>query len=151
MTRSVPVAMILLVVLAALVALPSRTDAGASHDKVVNGYVKDNAGNPYAGVTVMVTIDGNSHSEETNSAGFYDLQFLAAEWTVGSTIFVLAEASPGDQQSTSELADDSFVQSMDDLIFPYEIPEMGTPIGLIVAGVLVGAVAVVVITFVRRR
>jgi len=147
-----PIALAMCVVLVAvLLSVPKTTSAAGTHDKVVNGYVEDNAGNPYPGVTVSVTIDGNVKSELTNSAGYYDLQFLLAEWTVGSTIFVVAQYQSGAPQTTNVAADDSFTQTMTTLIFPYEIPEMGSSLGLIAAGILVGAVAIVVVTFVRRK
>jgi hypothetical protein len=150
--RILPIALAICVVLVAVALfVPQTASAGATHDKIVNGYVEDNAGNPYPGVTVAVTIDGNTKSELTNSLGYYDLLFLSAEWTVTSTISVVAQYQSGSPQSTSVAADDSVAQTMTTLIFPYEIPEMGSSLGLIAAGILVGAVAIVVVTFVRRK
>jgi len=152
MKRVLPIALAVCVVLVAvLLSVPKTASAVATHDKVVNGYVEDNAGNPYPGVTVAVTIDGNVKSELTNSLGYYDLLFLSAEWTVGSTIYVVAQYQSGSPQTTSVVADDSMFQTMTLLVFPYEIPEMGSSLGLIAAGILVGAVAIVVVTFVRRK
>jgi hypothetical protein len=152
MKRILPIALAMCVVLVAvLLSVPKIASAGASHFKIVDGYVQDNKGNPYAGVTVSVTIDGNVKSELTNSAGFYDLLFLSAEWTVGSTISVVAQYQSGEPQTTSAVADDSNAQTMTTLVFPYEIPEMGSSLGLVAAGILVGAVAIVVVTFVRRK
>jgi len=152
MKKVLPIALAISVVLVAvLLSVPKTASAGATHDKIVNGYVRDNAGNPYPGVTVTITIDGNVKSELTSSLGYYDLLFLSAEWTVGSTIFVVAQDQSSNQQTTSPVADDSVAQTMTTLVFPYEIPEMGSSLGLIAAGILVGAVAVVVVTFVRRK
>lgn len=152
MKRVLPIALAVCVVLVAvLLSVPKTASAGATHDKVVNGYVRDNAGNPYPGVTVTVTIDGNAKSELTNSLGYYDLLFLSAEWTVGNTTFVVAQDQYSNQQTTSVAADDSVAQTMTTLVFPYEIPEMGSSLGLIAAGILVGAVAIAVVTFVRRK
>jgi len=152
MKRILPIALAMCVVLVAvLLSVPKTASAAGPNPKTVNGYVEDNSGNPYPGVTVSVTIDGNVKSELTNSLGYYDLQFLSAEWTIGSTIFVVAQYQSGSPQTTSDLAEDSFIQTMDLLKFPYEIPEMGSSLGLIAAGILVGAVAIVVVTYVRRK
>jgi len=152
MKKILPIALAICVVLVAvLLSVPKTASADASNPKTVNGYVRDNAGNPYPGVTVTVTIDGNVKSELTSSLGWYDLYFLETEWTEGSTIFVVAQDQYGDQQTTNALADGSIFQTMTLLVFPYEIPEMGSSLGLIAAGILVGAVAIVVVTFVRRK
>ena len=132
-----------------MMAVPATVSADATHPKWVNGFITDIMGNQLGGATVSVTIDGNTKAETADGDGFYQVSFIATEWTVGSNIHVVATYDSQEAWS-DELADDTFVQAVD-VQYPYEIPQFGGSVGLVVAGVFVAAVSVVLLADNRRR
>jgi hypothetical protein len=148
--KSVSAVVILWVMLlSVMLAVPATVSADATHPKWVSGYVIDIMGNPQAGWEVSVTIDGNTKTETSASDGFYQVQFAMTEWTVGSTIYV--EATHESKQAENDtLADDSFVQVVN-VQYPYEIPQFGGTLGLLIAGAFVAVVSIVLLTDKKRK
>ena len=130
-------------------AISTNVSAAESHGTWVRGFVYDNKANIVPGAVVTVTIDGNPHSYTTDSVGFYNTVFADSEWTVGHDIDIVAIKDTL-QTTWSNVTIDSQFQ-WNNFTFPYEIPEHGSPLGLAVAGVFVGIVAVVALTYSRKH
>ena len=141
------VAMFLLVALMLLV--PGHAQADEVTPKWVRGYVYDIDGLLLAGANVTVTVDGNARSEDTDSSGFYQVEFSPSEWTIGHEISIVAVKNGlvGTNSTTAVagIPQDLYCQ------IPYEIPEHGSPLGLLIAGGLLGIVAIVALTMIRRK
>ncbi len=134
-------AMSFAIVSAAMLFVPSLASAAATHSKVVNGYVLDNAGKRLPGASVSITIDGNTRTTTTDANGFYTVNFPKSQWTVGSNIHVAATYN-SNVATNDTLADDSAIQAIW-VEFMYEIPQFGGSLGLLVAGIFIAAISVV--------
>ena len=147
-------ALVLLVLAVAFV--PAATEAG-SHPKQVRGYVYDQTGRKVADAQVTVTMkDGETQisakTDTSDSTGYFSCSFGTTEWYIGNRIVVTATyQSLQATNSTEVYCDDAFFQ-WENVTFPYEIPEFGGGfVGLLITGLLLGAVAVGALVFVRRK
>jgi hypothetical protein len=147
---------VLVLVMLAVAVIPSATMA-ATHPKLVIGYVYDQSGRkvPDAQVTVTMMNGGTQVSAKTDtsdSKGYFSCNFGMTEWNIGNKIVVTAiynslEAT----NSTTVLCNDEF-QQWENITFPYEIPELGNGIaGFLATGLLIGAMAVAFLVFVRKK
>jgi len=139
-------------VLAFSVAVPANC-AAATDPVTVRGYIYDLAGNVVEGASVTVSMkDGetvvSTKTDESDASGYYSTLFLAVEWNLGNTVYVVAEFS-GNQQPNSTVATDDPVIPVD-VHFTFEIPEFGFDAGLLVAGLGIGAVAVGALAWRRK-
>jgi len=119
--------------------------------KKITGIVRDFAGNPLSGANVVVTMmDGETvvsmKSDQTDSNGTYEVSFPWLEWDVGYSIEVTAIFN-GAEESNSTVADATVGQEVN-VTYPYEIPQFGSLLGLLLAAALVGVTGVVLL---RRR
>jgi hypothetical protein len=108
-------------------------------------------GTPIPGAHVSVTIKNGevvivTKTTTTDAYGYYVVTFDQDEWGIGYTIDVTAEYGEVQQTETIE-ADGSTAQTVD-IQFPFEIAQFGNWLGFLLAGALVGVVAM---TFLKRR
>jgi hypothetical protein len=133
--------------------------SAATDPKYVMGYVKDSADRVLVGASIVVNMkdSGNttvlfSKSGTTNGAGFYSLGFLPTEWNVGDIIEVISDYS-GNQikvYSAATLLTLPF-NHWANITYPYEIPEFGSTVGLIIGGVAIGVVGAVFLVIRKRK
>ena len=147
-------ALVLLVL--AMAVLPAATQA-ASHPKQVRGYVYDQDGRKVAGAQVTVTMKNgtttvSAKTDTSDSVGYFSCDFASSEWNITDRILVTATyKSLQATNSTIVLCDNAFFQ-WENITFPYEIPELGSGyVGILIAGLLVGAVAVAALVLMRRK
>ncbi len=148
------VALVVFVLAAAV--LPSASLA-ASHPKQVRGYVYDQDGRKVADAQVTVKMmDGETQvsvkTDTSDSVGYFACDFVEADWNIGNRILVTATYKSLQATNTTVLlCNDAFYQ-WENITFPYEIPELGNGfVGILVTGLVLGAVAVVALVFMRRR
>lgn len=146
------VSIVALSVLAFSVAVPANC-AAADSPVFVRGYIYDSEGRLVEGASVTVSMkDGetviSTKTDNSDSSGFYSTTFLAVEWDVGNTVYVIAEFS-GNQQPNWTVAIDT-EEIYVDVHFTFEIPEFGFDAGLLVAGLGIGAVAVGALVWRRK-
>jgi parallel beta-helix repeat protein len=116
--------------------------------KLVFGIVRGDDGNPLegAGVTVVMK-DGETvvsmKAALTDSSGAYNVTFEWLLWNVGYTIEVTATYESV-QASNSTDADVNAAQEVD-VTYEYEIPDFGSLWGFLIAGLLVGAVGIILL------
>jgi parallel beta-helix repeat protein len=119
--------------------------------KTIKGQVRDQMDTPIPGAQVAVTIKNGeivivTKTTTTDTDGYYAVTFDQDEWEIGYTIDVTVEY--GEVQPTETiLADGSTTQTVD-IQLPFAIAQFGDWVGLLLAGVLVGAVAMI---FLKRR
>ncbi|HXK37151.1 MAG TPA: carboxypeptidase-like regulatory domain-containing protein [Candidatus Paceibacterota bacterium] len=152
-------ASVIILALGSFVILGVPQAAAADDPKLVWGWVKDSADRVLVGADIVVNIwdptnttNRASRSDTTDGAGFYSVNFLAADWQIGDWIEVLCDYN-GAQDDNGTVAGDTaapFIQYIN-ITYPYEIPEFGSALGLIVSGAAVGAVAVVMMVYFRRK
>jgi len=134
--------------------------SAAADPKYVMGYVKDSADRVLVGASIVVNIrDGasnttvlSSKSATTTGAGFYSVGFLPAEWSVGDIIEVISDYS-GNQikvYSAATLLTLPF-NHWANITYPYEIPEFGSTVGLIIGGVAIGVVGAIFLVVRKRK
>ena len=139
----------------AMFMVPATTQA-ATHTKDVRGYVYDAQYRTIEGADVTVTMfisESNPrtvHSELSNAAGYYNLQFQDAEWEIGDTIQVIATFSGQQSDPNETAATNAFYQWLNATAFEFEIPQFGSTVGLLLTVGIIGVVAVTVM-FWRRR
>jgi hypothetical protein len=138
------------VLLAAMLAVPASVSADAPTPKWINGFVMDVMGRHLPNADVSITIDTTTHSEQADSDGFYSLQFQTTEWTIGSVIHIVATYNSQQATNESATASAAIVQWMN-VTYPYEIPQFGSPLGLLLAGGFVAAVSIVLLTDKKRK
>lgn len=119
--------------------------------KTIRGQVRDQMDTPIPGAQVVVTIKNGEEvivtkSTTTDGDGHYVLTFDQDEWGIGYTIEVTAVYDEMQQTETIE-ADGSTVQTVD-IQFPFEIAQFGNALGFLLAGALVGVIAMI---FLKRR
>jgi parallel beta-helix repeat protein len=119
--------------------------------KTVQGQVSDQMDRPLPGAHVSVTIMNGkvviaTKTTTTDANGYYVVTFDQDEWGFGYTIDVTAQYGEAQQPETI-VADGSTAQTAD-VQFPFEIPQFGNTLGFLLAGALVGVVAMV---FLKRR
>jgi len=138
------------VVFSVMLMVPATVSANHNHAKDVTGYVTDIMGNPLPGAAVSVSIDGFTHSTTTDSNGFYQApQFKNSDWTMGSTIYVNVTYNSQPAASTA-VADGNPTQQVN-VQYPYEIPQLGGSLGLLLAGGFVAAISIVLLTDKKRK
>jgi hypothetical protein len=123
------------------------------------GYVYDFSGQPLEGANVVVTVveSGATSSGVTGSDGKYQAspEFTAnSEYDIGNTIQVVASYNSNVQANTSTVPvdiDDIGGLMQVDVHYTYEVPEFGAILGFIVAGVLVGMIAIFAVSKRRSR
>jgi len=145
--RCVSIVASLAFILTAIALVPEHA-AAQGFPKAVIGTVRDNAGTPVQGALVIVKMfDGltekSSHSDTTDSLGRYTTSFGGAEWSLNWRIE--ASATYNSQTETSTATCDDAVTQIVDVTFTFEIPEFGTMVGTIVAGLALGIVAITVL------
>lgn len=144
----------------AFFAAQSPNVSAASDPKYVMGYVKDSADRVLIGASIVVNIrDGatnttivSSRSDTTDGTGFYSVGFLATEWNVNDIIEVISDYS-GNQikvYSAATLLTLPF-NHWANVTYPYEIPEFGSTVGLIIGGVAIGVVGAVFLVIRKRK
>jgi|GEM_PF-1313876 len=145
------------VLMVTVAVVPSATRA-ADYSKSVRGYVYDIDGRKVAGADVTIAmmnggVQVSSHTETSNSLGYYNIVFEPTEWNPGYRILVTAiynslEAS----NATVVLCLNNPFPQWENVTFEYEIPELGSGYGgILVTGLLVGAMAVAFLVFVRKK
>jgi len=152
--RCVSIVASLAFILTAIAFVPEHAAAGPGDPKLVVGTVRDQAGTPVQGALVIVkmfegTTEKSTHSGTTNSLGQYTTTFAGGEWLVGWTINVSATYS-SQTETNSATCDDAPLQTVD-VTFTFEIPEFGTTIGIVVAGLALGVVATTVLFRKRQQ
>lgn len=152
----VAVSVVLVVLVVSLAVVPASTQA-ATHSKWVRGYVYDQDGRKVPNAQVTVTMMNgptqvSAKTDTSDSSGYFNTIFESTEWNIGNKIVVSAIYNSLEATNTTTLlCDDEFMQ-YENVTFPYEIPELGNGIaGFLVTGLLVGAIAVALLVFVRRK
>lgn len=144
----------LLFVFSFVSTVPSNASAGPFPLSVA-GYIYNMYGDPVNGADVTVTIlnGGTPVSSDTDSsdaAGYYSTLFLSGDWEVGYDIEVVAVYMGSAPEMATDVAPNANSIQID-VHFTFEIPEFGAEWGLLVAGVAVGAVAVVAVVWRRKQ
>lgn len=136
----------LIFVLVFAFAVPMNASADGPNPLIVRGVIYDSVGSTVDGVEVTVTMYNgvapvSTHTDVSDSVGFYSTSFLVTEWEVGYIVVAVAvyEGSPEDATAIAPNANTLDV----DVHFTFEIPEFGSEWGLLASGLTVGAVAVV--------
>ena len=127
-------------------AVVSTTNATAGTGPLtILGYVYDNMGNPLEGASVVVTNEDTSatFSTSTDESGYYQDDFESNQWYVGDRVrvdvtYMSAEAT-NYTDITEDHSADSFAQV--DVHYLTEIPEFGSFVGVVVASIAIGTVA----------
>jgi len=147
--RCVSIVASLAFILTALALVPEHA-AAQGFPKAVIGTVRDQAGTPVQGALVIVkmfdgTTEKDSQSATTNTLGRYTTTFgdAVAGWRIE------ASATYNSQTETNITTCDGVATQTVDITFQFEIPEFGTMLGMIVAGLALGIVAVTVLS--RKR
>lgn len=144
----------LLFVFSFVSTVPTNASAGP-WPLAIYGYIYDMYGDPVDGADVTVTIlNGatpvSTHTDTSDGAGYYSTLFLSGEWEIGYDIEVVAVyMGSAPEMATGVAPDGNDIQV--DVHFTFEIPEFGAEWGLLVAGVAVGAVAVVAVVWRRKQ
>ena len=139
---------------AVLVAIPT-SNAGL-FPKLVQGYVWDAAGTPLvdADVTVNIRRPDTSiratYTDSTDSGGVYSVSFGPGEWELGDTIETISTYLGNQESNTTDPITEEGPQWVN-VSYAFEIPEFGSTVGLMIAGALIGAVAVVTLVYHRKR
>ena len=145
-------------VLGAVLSTSGQTSAGDGN-KIVRGYIWDSAYRNVSDASVVVTIwdptktvQRASLSETTDEEGFYQIWFGPSDWYVGDLIEVVCTFS-GNQETNSTTAASSIPLPYQyvNITYPFEIPEFGSVVGLILAGGAIGAVAMVALVANQRK
>lgn len=143
----------LIFVLVFAFAVPMNASAEGPNPLTVRGIIYDSVGRTVENADVTVTMYNgaapvSTHTDVSDSIGFYSTSFLVTEWEVGYNVVVVAvyEGSPEDATSVAPNANTLDV----DVHFTFEIPEFGSGWGLLVSGLTVGAVAVVAVVWRRK-
>lgn len=134
--------------------------SAATDPKYVLGYVKDSADRVLVGASITVNIrddatDGtilSSRSDTTDGIGYYSVGFAAGDWNVGDFIEVISDFS-GNQikvYSAATLLTLPF-NHWANITYPYEIPEFGSTVGLIIGGVAIGVVGAIFLVVRKRK
>lgn len=143
---------------AAIVAmlLVSQGVSAATGPKQVRGYVTDVEGNFVQGIPLTINIRWASDdtvratiSAVSDEDGYFSETFEYSQWDVGDSIQVIA-THDGNQVDESVTATD-FPYQWCNVSFNYEIPEFGSVTGLLIAGGLIAAVAVVLLVSKGRK
>ena len=128
----------------ALVLPPSQVSASEIAPLSVLGYVTDSGGIPVEGADILVeNLDQtvSDQSTTTDEDGFYTVDFPMADWTEGDLI--RTTATFGTPESAQDNAPSGMIAMMQiDVQFSFAIPEFGSAIGVLVASVVIGAIAV---------
>lgn len=145
-------------VLGAVLASSGQTSAGDGN-KIVRGYIWDSAYRNVSDASVVVTIwdptktvQRASLSDTSDEDGFYSIWFGPSDWYVGDLIEVVCTYS-GNQETNSTTATSSIPLPYQyiNITYPFEIPEFGSVVGLILAGGAIGAVAMVALVANQRK
>ena len=136
--------MTLMFVAFALVLTPSQVSAAEDAPLTVYGYVTDAGGAPVEGAGILVeNLDQtvSAQSTTTDEDGFYTVDFPMADWTEGDLI--RTTATFGTPESAQDYAPSGIVAILQiDVQFSFAIPEFGSAIGVLIASVVIGAIAV---------
>jgi len=149
----VALAVVSVLTVLALAAVPANSAADAPNPIAVQGTIYDSEDNKIPDIPVTVNMkDGativTTKSDTTGSLGEYGVLFQVTEWEVGYTIEVIA-TGPAGQESVTEDAP-AAIQITIDVQFAYEIPEFGFDAGVLVAGGAVGFIAVAALVWKRK-
>jgi hypothetical protein len=146
-------------VLAALLASTGQTSAGDG-SKIIRGWVWDSAYRNVTDASIVVTVWEDSTktnqraslADTTDEDGFYSVWFGPSDWYVGDYIEVIATTN-GKQTLNNTTATSSVPLPYQyiNITYPFEIPEFGSAIGLILAGCAIGAVATVALVANQRK
>ncbi|UCE91288.1 MAG: hypothetical protein JSV90_07715 [Methanobacteriota archaeon] len=156
--RSSPAVKILAVSMAftaIIVTVPGNSEAG-TFPKLIYGYVWDGAGTPLEGADVTVNIrrpDTSIRATLTSATqlnGDYMVTFAPADWEIGDTIEAISTYQ-GHQESNSTGPITMEEPQWVNISYAFEIPEFGSAAGFLFTGALLGAVAVVMIVYFRKR
>lgn len=144
----------LLFVFGMMTTVPMTSSADGPNPLTVQGHIYDSVGRTVEDAEVTVTMyDGatpmSSDSEPSDEDGYYALTFLPEDWEVGYTILVVAVYEGSPEDATAVAPNANFIEI--DVEFTFEIPEFGAEWGLLVAGLAVGAVAVVAVVWRRKQ
>ena len=129
----------------ALVLTPSQVSAAEAAPLDVYGWVTDAGGAPVEGASILVENRDQAVSDQsttTDEDGLYSVVFPMADWTEGDLIRTTATYA-SQQESAEDNAPSGAVALLQiDVQFSFAIPEFGSAIGVLVASVVIGAVAV---------
>ena len=128
----------------AVLMFASPPVAAGPANLTVYGYVYDNAAQPLEGAGVVVEVRAGTFPSEsaiTDSDGYYQVDFDYTLWQIGDTI--RTTATYGSYQEFEEAPAEADTLMQIDITFSYEIPEFGSFVGVVVATVLMGSVAVI--------
>lgn len=136
-----------LAMLSTVLDTASRPALSGTGPYTVSGFITDAAGTPVEGASVAVTIVQKvvTLTCETDSDGFYQVEFSDFEWDIGNDINVVA--TYGGQETATDVCNE-FGVSLVNVQFTFEIPEFGSFMGSTVA---IAALAGVAILFVWKR
>lgn len=128
-----------------LVLTPQQASAAETAPLSVYGYVTDAGGIPVEGAGILVENVDQAVSDQTTTTdedGFYIVEFPMADWTEGD-LFRTTATYAEQQESQSDNAPSGMVAVLQiDVQFSFAIPEFGSFVGVLVASVLMGALAV---------
>ena len=140
---SSPIITLMSVALAIVIA-PGQASAAESSPLDVYGWVTDGAGTPIEGASVLVeNLDQavSNQSDTTDEDVLYTVVFPMSDWTEGD-LFRATATFASQQESAEDYAPSGAVEILQiDVQFSFEIPEFGSAIGVLVASVVMGAVA----------
>lgn len=157
MKKILPIVFIVAAIFAVGMLLSSSVANADLGPKMIIGYVRDNAGNDLVGASVTVNIRDRSTnalistlSDTTDSDGYYSVTFgpPASQWEPTYKIEVIATYNSAQQTNTTNALNNHPFQWVN-VTYPYEIPELGSWLGIAIAGCSLGAVAVVLL--VRKK
>ena len=144
------------VLMFAAVAAAIPPSSAGDFPKLVLGYVWDAAGTPLEDADVTVNIREPDTSiratmtDQTDSGGQYTVTFAPEDWELGDTIETIAVYLGNQESNTSDPITSEGLQWVN-VSYAFEIPEFGSSAGLMIAGALIGAVAVVTLVYYRKR
>ena len=146
---------VLAVLVLAATLLPAGSVADDYHTMIICGYVYDDHGTKVAGADVTVTMysggnPGVSHSTTTGTMpkGFFSVTFDSGEWATGNTAQVVAQYHSGAQGVNATLTvNGADMLEWENATLPYEIPQFGSTIGLLLTAGILGVVASVVLVW----
>jgi len=141
-----------ILIFAVALILASYNVIAASGPKQVRGYIWDIEGRNITGADITINIrwesDDTIRSTLTDTSsdplGYYAVTFAPANWDIGDRIEVISTYL-SNQESNSTTATSMPYQWVN-VTYPFVIPVFGSTLGFLVAGGLLGAVAVVMLT-----
>ena len=128
-----------------LVLTPQQASAAEDAPLSVYGYATDSGGLPVEGADMLVENLDQAVSDQTTTTdedGFYTVEFPMGDWTEGDLFRTTATYGEEQESDTDNAPSGSVAVLQIDIQFSFAIPEFGSFVGVLVASVLMGALAV---------